>query len=87
MKLSEILNEAELIELARASETALGRAIEKLAQEEAAEVWKQIETNPKTDTESVKEDFRYKLGLRAGLKRMLDWKAESLEILKKGGTR
>lgn len=77
------LNEHELIELARADETELGRIIAKLSDLELADLMRRIEDNPRINTELVNEDFRCQIGERRGLKRFSKWVKEARDKLSK----
>lgn len=86
MKVAE-LNEMELIELARASETVVGQVFLKLARAEADDHLRAVEKNPRIGPVDAMEDIRYRLGARKGLSRVLVWQSEAVEALKKQSKR
>lgn len=67
--------------LARAEETELGRILKHAFQVEIAKRREQYETNPKQNTEKVKDDFRCKIGEIIGLKfyeQLVQWGKEAV---------
>lgn len=83
MKVAEVLEEHELIELARAGETTIGRIYEKLATKEAEERLREIESSPRFNTVEGVEDIRFKLGARRGLLKILLWRQEAVKAVSK----
>lgn len=87
MKVSEVLDEAELIELARSAETTIGRVYEKLATIEAEERLNEIERAPRFNPVEGVEDVRFKMGVRRGVLKILAWRQEAVKATKKEGAR
>ena len=83
MKVAEVLNELELAEVARMSDTTLGQALLKLASSEADEKLKEFEKAPRFNPVEGTEDIRFKMGVRRGILRLLSWRQESIEAMKK----
>lgn len=83
MKVAEVLNEVELIELARSDSTTIGQVFEKLAKAEAEEMLRGIEKAPKFNPVDGVEDIRFKMGARRGVLKVLAWRQEAVEALNK----
>lgn len=83
MKVADVLDEGELIELARAGETTVGRVYEKLAKAEAEEKLREFESAPRFNPVEGVEDIRFKMGTRKGLLRILAWRQDAVKAVKK----
>lgn len=83
MKVAEVLNEVELIELARSDQTTIGQVFEKLARQEAEEKLREFEKSPRFGPVDGVEDIRFKMGVRRGVLRILAWRQEAVEAVNK----
>lgn len=85
MKVAEVLDEGELIELARAADTTIGRIYEKLALIEAEERLNEFERAPRFNPVEGVEDIRFKMGVRKGVLKVVAWRHEALKAINKKG--
>lgn len=83
MKIGETLNELELGEVARMDQTTLGQALLKLASVEAEERLREFEKAPRFNPVEGTEDIRFKMGLRRGTLRLLAWRQEAVDTVKR----
>lgn len=79
MKALDGLEQADIIELARADQTRIGQLVMRLAERKAKRAMLDIRRNPKVGTEDIKADIRYKIGLADGA----EWLTELFRAARK----
>lgn len=82
-----VTEEADLIELARGSQTGVARIYREVLSSILADEVKALRVNPKIGPEDVKKDFRYKLGLMEGIETVLGLEEQALELIQRKGKR
>ena len=84
MRLGDVLSErSDLIEIARASETAVGRAYRRVLEEKMVEVTKAMRKRPKINSTDIKGDVRYHFGVLDTIEFLLDLEQEALKEISK----
>lgn len=79
--------EGDLVELARGSQTGVGRIYREVLTEMLNDLTAELRRNPKIGPEDVKKDFRYKLGLMEGIETVLNLEEQALELIQRKGGR
>ena len=70
-ELSELLpNESDRLMLANADNLPLGRTFRTLLKAEAERQMRIVKTRPRLNTEDVREDFRFRLGVVQGIEHL-----------------
>lgn len=84
MRLRDSVSEqTDMIELARAPDTAVGRIYKRLIEERVGEVLGELRRRPKVNSTDVHDDVRYKFGLMDGLEYVLKLSEQALEEISK----
>lgn len=84
MRLREVIPErADMIELARASETAVGRAYRRALETRLADVQKIMRKRPRVNSTDIHDDVRYQFGLMDGIEYVLRLEELALEEISK----
>jgi hypothetical protein len=82
-----VTEEADLIELARGSQTGVARIYREVLSAVLDSETRELRRNPKIGPEDVKKDFRYKLGLLEGIEMVLGLEEQALELIQRKGKR
>jgi hypothetical protein len=80
-----VVEEADLRELARGSETGVGRIYREVLAAMLADEVTAMRTNPRFGTDDMRKDLRYKMGLMDGIEIVLKLQDQALELLKRKG--
>lgn len=84
MRLNEVIPErSDMIELARASETAVGRAYKRALQVKLDDALQTMRKRPRVNSTDIHDDVRYQFGLMDGLEYVLKLEELALEEVSK----
>lgn len=83
MRLRDTVDRASLIELARASETSVGRAYRTVIEAKSLELMARLRKKPKINPVDAKEDVRYLFGFLDGLDYLIGLEEEALSEISK----